>query len=215
MHVKWLNEPLKEIKGYNDLIENIKKNITPVAATGVIDVQKSQIISAISKEFGRKGLIIAADETEAKAIFNDLTLFGEKAVYFPSQDFIFYSADVHSSDITKLRYQTIDMCLKNEVDFVCTTAEALLNRLMPKNKFIENIFEIKEGDIFVLDKLIQRLVYLGYERSDIVEGVGQFSVRGGIVDVFSPVEDTAVRIEFWDDEVDSLRLFDVVSQRSL
>ena len=213
--MKWLTEPLKELEDYRYLLENIKNKNTPVLATGVIDVQKTQLIYALCKEAGATALIIGHDEADAKSIYNDILSLNEKASYFPAKDVIFYSADVHSSDITRQRFKTIDELLSGETDFVCTTAEALFERLMPKKEMNEYIFELREGDIIPLDELVQRLITMGYERSDSVEGVGQFALRGGILDIFSPVHDTAVRIEFWDDEVDSVRTFDVISQRSL
>lgn len=213
--MRWLTEPLKELADYRYLLENVKSKNTPVLATGVIDVQKTQLIYALCRETDARALIIGHDEAGAKAIYNDLAALNEKASYFPAKDVIFYSADVHSSDITRQRFKTIDELLRGETGFVCTTVEALFERLMPKEKMREFVFELREGDIMPPGELVKRLVNLGYERSDAVEGVGQFALRGGILDIFSPVHDTAVRIEFWDDEVDSIRTFDVISQRSL
>ncbi len=213
--MKWLTEPLTEFADYRYLLENIKSKNTPVLTTGVIDVQKTLLIYAICEHTGCNALIITDNESTAKDIYNDLAFLDDKAVYLPAKDFIFYSADVHSSDITKQRFKTIDDCLKGEARFVCTTAEALFERLMPKKELEKNIIELKEGDVISLEELQKKLVFMGYERSEIVEGVGQFAVRGGIVDIFSPVQESAVRIEFWDDEVDSVRSFDAMSQRSV
>ena len=213
--MKWFTEPLKEIADYRYLLENIKNRETPVLATGVIDVQKTQMIYALHKEIGKTSLIISHDDAAARAIYNDISSFDEKAVFYPSKDFIFYSADVHSSDITRQRFKAVDDIIRGEAGIVCTTAEALLERLMAKEDMQSLVFELREGDIIPIDKLVEKLVYMGYERSDSVEGVGQFALRGGIVDIYSPVHETAVRIEFWDDEVDSVRSFDVMSQRSL
>lgn len=213
--MKWLTEPLTELADYRYLLENIKLKNTPVLTTGVIDVQKTQMIYSLCEHTGCNALIISDNESSAKEIYNDLIFLDDKSVHYPAKDFIFYSADVHSSDITKQRFKVIDDCLKGEVHFISTTAEALFERLMPKDELARNVVELKEGDIISLDDLQKRLVLLGYERSQAVEGVGQFAVRGGIVDVFSPVHESAVRIEFWDDEVDSVRAFDAMSQRSI
>lgn len=213
--MKWLTEPLREIADYRYLIENIQTKNTPVLATGVIDVQKTQLIYSICEELNAKALIIAYDETAAKNICNDISMLNSRSLYYPAKDFIFYSADVHSSDITKQRFKAIDDLLRGEADFVCTTAEALFERLMTKKVMESYVLELKEGDIISLDELVKNLIFMGYERSDTVEGVGQFALRGGIIDIYSPVHETAVRIEFWDDEVDSVRTFDVMSQRSL
>lgn len=213
--MKWLTEPLTEIADYKYLLENIKSRNTPVLTTGVIDVQKTQMIYSICEHTGCNALVITDSENSAKDIYNDLTFLDEKTAYFPSKDFIFYSADVHSSDITKQRFKAIDDCLKGDVRYICATAEALFERLMPKDELKKYVLELAEGDIVSLEELQTKLVFMGYERSEIVEGVGQFAIRGGIVDVYSPVADTATRIEFWDDEVDSIRAFDSMSQRSV
>ncbi len=213
--MKWLIEPLKEIADYRHILENIRTKNTPVLATGVIDVQKTQLMYALCEDSNMKGLIIAHDEADAKAIYNDISMLNEKTMYYPAKDFIFYSADVHSSDITRQRFLTIDSLMRGEVDIICTTAEALFDRIMTKKDMEGYTVELKEEDIFPLEKLISRLVLMGYERSEVVEGVGQFAVRGGIVDIFSPVNDTAVRVEYWDDEVDSIRTFDIMNQRSM
>lgn len=213
--MKWLTEPLKEIAAYRYILENLKNKNTPVLATGVIDVQKTQLIYALCNELDSKAMIIAHDEADAKAIYNDIVAFNDRTVYFPSKDFIFYTADVHSSDITKQRFYAMDEIIKGNVDFICTTAEALLERLMPKKDMESYVFELKTGDEIPFEDLIKKLIFMGYERSETVEGVGQFAVRGGIVDVFSPVHENAIRIEFWDNEVDDIKAFDVISQRSL
>ncbi len=215
MSLKCLTEPLKEIADYRLLLQNINDKNTPVLAAGVIGAQKTQLIYALCRETGAKALVIAYDEADAKAIYNDISMMNEKAVYFPAKDFIFYSADVHSSDITRERFKAVDALIRGEADIVCTTVEALSERLMKREELEKYVFELKEGDIIPLDELAQRLVFMGYERCDTVEGPGQFAIRGGIADIFSPVHETAVRLEFWDDEIDSIRAFDIMSQRSL
>ena len=114
--MKWLTEPLREIADYRYLIENIQTKNTPVLATGVIDVQKTQLIYSICEELDSKALIIAYDETAAKNICNDISMLNAKALYYPAKDFIFYSADVHSSDITKQRFKAIDDLLRGEAE---------------------------------------------------------------------------------------------------
>ena len=213
--MKWFTEPLKEMADYRGLLENIKEKNTPVLATGVIDAQKIQLIYALCQETGRTAIVISRDDASARAIYNDLAAFEEKTVFYPSKDFIFYSADVHSGDITRQRFKAMDSLMRGEAKIVCAAGEAVLGRLMKKRDMEEAVFELREGDMMPLEELTKRLVYLGYERSDTVEGPGQFAVRGGIADIYSPINDTAVRIEFWDDEVDSVRAFDVMSQRSL
>lgn len=212
--MKWFIKPLEEIADYRYMLENIKSKNTPVLATGVIDVQKTQLIYSLCEELDCGALIITDSETLAKEIHENMEFFDDRAVYLPAKDFIFYSADVHSSDITRQRFMAMDKCIKGEARFVTATAEALFEKLMPKELLEKNIIELSAGDVIEPNELIKKLVYMGYERSESVEGVGQFAVRGGIVDIFSPVHDMPVRIEFWDDEVDLIKTFDVMSQRS-
>ena len=201
--MKWFIKPLEEIADYRYMLENIKSKNTPVLATGVIDVQKTQLIYSLCEELDCGALIITDSETSAKEIHENMEFFDDRAVYLPAKDFIFYSADVHSSDITRQRFMAMDKCIKCEARFVTATAEALFEKLMPKELLEKNIIELSAGDVIEPNELIKKLVYMGYERSESVEGVGQFAVRGGIVDIFSPVHDMPVRIEFWDDEVES------------
>ena len=213
--MKWLTQPLKELAEYRQLLEHIKENDTPVLATGVIDVQKIQMIYALCQETGAKALVISPDEVAAKAVYNDMTEFDDKTYFFPSRDFIYYSADVSSGDVNRQRFNTLDALIKNEADFVCTSMDALFIRLMKKAELANYIIEIDNDSRIDFDEFIKSLVFMGYERSETVEGVGQFAVRGGIIDIYSPVQENAVRIELWDDEIDSIKNFDVISQRSL
>ena len=106
--MKWFIKPLEEIADYRYMLENIKSKNTPVLATGVIDVQKTQLIYSLCEELDCGALIITDSETSAKEIHENMEFFDDRAVYLPAKDFIFYSADVHSSDITRQRFMAID-----------------------------------------------------------------------------------------------------------
>lgn len=208
-------EPLLELDGYKKLLDCIRMKNTPVLATGVIDVQKTHMMYAIQEHLNRPVFIITASELKAKEIWEDMQFFSENTLYYPSKDVIFYSADVHSKDIIKKRFQVMNALLKGEPIHIVASIEALFDRLVPKEKFQENVLLLKTGDVVKIEELLQSLVYMGYERAELVESAGQFAVRGGILDIFSPVEENAVRVEFWSDEIDSIRLIDAYSQRSV
>lgn len=207
---------LNENKNFRRLKDNIHNNITPVLATGVIDTQKTHLISGIEKAEGRNSIIITHSEVKAKEIYKDMCFFaGNNVHYYPSKDIIFYFADVKSVDIIKHRFEILSQLVEGKPATIVLSADALFDKMVSPQVFRSFILEIKPGDILTINELAQRLVFMGYERCDIVEGQGQFAIRGGILDLFSTVSENAVRIEFFDDEVDSIRLLDSMSQRSI
>ncbi len=202
-----------EFKLFKNLMEKEKST---VLATGVLDSQKAHLIYAMEYLLKKSSLIIAANELKAKEIYDDMRFFiKDKIMYYPSKDIIFYSADVKSSDIIKKRFEIIEKLINGEKISVVLSIEALFDRLAEKEIFKKHIININEGDKISLDELAKKLIFMGYERCELVEGQGQFAVRGGIMDLFSSVMENAVRIEFWDDEVDSIRILDSYSQRSV
>lgn len=204
------NNEFKKLSSY------INDNITPILATGVIDTQKTHLIYGTNHSLGKNSVIITHSELKAKEIQKDLSFFLHNQVYlYPSKDIIFYSADVKSTDIIKNRFEVLSRLINGENITVVLSVEALLDRLVPPDIFKEYIIELNSGDTVSIDELTQKLVFMGYERTDMVEGQGQFAVRGGILDLFSTVSSNAVRIEFWGDEIDSIRLLDAYSQRSI
>lgn len=208
---------LKENKNFNKLKNYISdKSHTPVLASGVIDTQKSHLIAGLNLEFNNSSMVITNSELKAKEIYNDLKFFmKDKVMLYPAKDVIFYWADVKSLDIIKQRFEIISKILNGEKITVVLSAEALFDRLVPADIFKEFIFDINTGDQIDINEVCQKLVLMGYERCEMVEGQGQFALRGGILDIFSSVNTHAVRIELWGDEVDSIRILDTVSQRSI
>lgn len=207
---------LKENSNFNKLIYDLNNNITPVLTTGVIDTQKAHLISGIANENSCSSLIITSSELKAKEIYNDMKFFNKKNVYlYPSKDIIFYWADVKSLDIIKERFSIISKLVNNEKLTVVLSVESLFDRLVPMDIIKKFIMEIKVGDDIDLENFTKQLILMGYERCEMVEGQGQFAIRGGIIDIFSPVCDNAVRIELWDTEIDSIRYLDTKSQRSI
>ena len=207
--------PLLKLDGFKKIENDILEKNSPILVTGVVDTQKSHIIGAISENLDRPALIITYSETRAKEIYNDMQFFNKNCMYYPAKDILFYSADVRSDDIVRQRLTVINEILNNSKCTVVLSVEALFDRLLPKEDFESHILEFKEGDIVDIDRLCEKLIFMGYDRADITESRGVFSVRGGIIDIFSPIDETAIRIELWDDEIDSIRLMDADSQRSI
>ena len=203
-----------------DTLESYKSlssfSSNPVLATGVSGSQKWHLASAILAQSNRSGLIVTYSELAAKAIFEDMRYFFPNSCYFyPSRDPLFHAADVRSTDIARERFGVINKILANERLIVVLSAEALLDRITPKKDFTDNILNLRVSDIYEFDELVKRISGMGYSRTLQVEGPGQYAVRGGIIDICRIVGDPlALRIEFFGDEVDSIRFLDIFSQRS-
>lgn len=213
--MKALTEPLLELEGYQNILEAIDKNQTPVFATGVIDVEKSHLLCAIKEHSKRPLLILTYSELRARQLLEDISFFYKNPIYYPAKDILFYSADVHSMEMNRQRFAVLERLLSGERPIIVASAEALLDRYPQKKSFTKFILKLKVGDIIDINKLTKQLVCLGYERAELVESAGQFALRGGILDIFSLTAEDAVRIELWDDEIDSIRSIDATSQRSV
>lgn len=207
-------EPLQELKEFHDIKENLVLKNTPIHVTGCIDSQKCHLMSGIGIDYKYK-IIITHNDIKAKEIYEDYKLYDKGVFLYPAKDIIFYSADIHSNAITKDRLTIIKRLLNNEPTTIVTTLDGGIDRILPLNIIKSRIITIEEGGILDLDKLKAELVHLGYEREGQVEGPGQFAIRGGIIDIYPLTEDCPYRIELWDDEIDTIRSFDLESQRSI
>lgn len=162
-----------------------------------------------------KILILTSNESKSKKYEDDLKAYYKDADRLQPKEFILYNVDALSRDIEYKRTNTLDKIVTSKKMILTASVNSIITRVMSKDRFKENIIELKYGKSYDLDELKQNLVKLHYERVDSVEGVGQFSIRGGIFDVFSPSDTNPVRIEFFDDEVDSIRSIDLKTQRSV
>ncbi|OON97534.1 MAG: transcription-repair coupling factor [Epulopiscium sp. Nele67-Bin005] len=211
-----LVEPFKQLPQWGTFIEKLKtKNYGTIV--GTVDACKSHLIYGICAETSCYPIIITHNDMEAKNIFEDMQfLYGEENVYlYPSKDILFYDADVHSMDITAERMRVINALIGKKDSIVIMSVEALLNPLSTKEVWQSYHYKIKEGDVVDIDKLTHFLLEVGYERVAKVEAIGQFAVRGGIVDIYSPTYIMPYRMELWDNEIDSIRRFNPLTQRSI
>jgi transcription-repair coupling factor (superfamily II helicase) len=207
---------LEDNREYKRLSKAVSDGCEVTLTTGVADGQKAHIIYGLAQDKPTAQLVITGSELKAKELVQDLSCFLKNRVcLYPSKDIIFYSADVKSIDIVKNRFEVLARLLNGEPLTVVLSVEALFDKLVMPDVFKNYILKLKTGDSINLEELERKLVFMGYERCDMVEGQGQFAVRGGILDLFSTVSDNAVRIEFWGDEIDSIRILDAVSQRSV
>ena len=198
-----------------DLSNQIENKKSPISISGLTDVGMVELLSAINQYNKKPILLITYNEIQAKQILEIIENFEkEKAVLFPKKEIVTYDFVAESKDLPYERIETLNKIKDKKNLIVVTTIEALMQKLPPKEILFKNILEFKVGDIYNLDELKKTLVNLGYSRCEFIEGRGQFSVRGGIVDI-SINETLGVRIEFWGDEVDSIRNFNITSQRSI
>ena len=198
-----------------DLSNQIENKKSPISISGLTDVGMVELLSAINQYNKKPILLITYNEIQAKQILEIIENFEkEKAVLFPKKEIVTYDFVAESKDLPYERIETLNKIKDKRNLIVVTTIEALMQKLPPKEILFKNILEFKVGDIYNLEELKKTLVNLGYSRCEFIEGRGQFSVRGGIVDI-SINENLGVRIEFWGDEVDSIRNFNITSQRSI
>lgn len=216
--MKTFYAPLSELAGIEQLKKDFEVTGQPVMISGCIDTQKIHLVHAAVNDY-RFRLIITGDEAKAREMQKDSRFFDKSSIYYPAKDFIFYSADVHGNQLAGERLRCIQKIIAaqdNKTNItVITTIDGCVDMLMPLQRYRDNIIHFKNSDIIDTEKLISKLVGIGYTRVPMIDGQGQFAVRGGIIDIFSYTDETPVRIELWDDEIDSIRFFDVESQRSV
>lgn len=216
--MKTFYAPLSELAGIEQLKKDFEVTGQPVMISGCIDTQKIHLVHAAVNDY-RFRLIITGDEAKAREMQEDSRFFDKSSIYYPAKDFIFYSADVHGNQLSGERLRCIQKIIAaqdNKTNItVITTIDGCVDMLMPLQRYRDNIIHFKNSDIIDTEKLVSKLVGIGYTRVPMIDGQGQFAVRGGIIDIFSYTDETPVRIELWDDEIDSIRFFDVESQRSV
>jgi len=184
---------------------------------GLSDSQRAYITSLISKSTKKSQLIITPDSTSAKKLHEDLNFFLPNCnVYlYPIDEVLPYELAAHSSDITAQRLNVMGKLLLGENCIIIAPVQALFRKLPPPTLFEKLSFSLDFDSQFDIETYSNRLVTMGYERADMVDGMGQFSIRGGIVDIFPLTAENPIRIELFGDEIDSIRIFDVVDQRSI
>lgn len=210
--MRFLDSVIKESKEYKTLEKTIKRR-AHAAAIGVSGVHKANIISALCRERSAKAFCLAQNEREAQQLCSDICCMGLRAMVYPKKDFAFITSQVKSPEYEHQRLNVLSRMAAGDYDVVIATADAAVQYTMPKSVLRSVSRVIKQDDELDLTELERAFVMLGYERCANVEGRGQFSIRGGIIDLFAPDADAPVRIELWGDAVDTINYFDVETQR--
>lgn len=209
-----LTEPLKELECYQRAEATFKKKGTSVLISGCVDSQKWNLAWGLGEKFHDRIFVTYSDQ-RVREIYEDLKIYDKNVHAFPAKDVIFYEADVHSNKLTRDRLICVKRIMSGLPCTMVTTFSGLMNVGADFSLLKNSILKITADSTVSENALVKRLTAMGYERTYQVETGGQFSVRGGIIDVFDLTEDNPFRIELWGDEVASLRSFDVESQRSV
>ncbi len=196
------------------LINNIENKKSPIAISGLNDVGMVEVLTA-TYEYTKKPIcVLTYNEIQAKRIFQDIKYFTENVIYFPKKEVVTYDYVAESKENLYERIEALNKIKNKRSQIIVTTIGAVLQKLPSKNTLYKNEIKFKVGDIYNLEDIKKKLVDLGYVRYDLIDGRGQFSVRGDIVDI-SINQKTGIRVEFWGDEIDSIREFNIESQRSI
>ncbi len=212
--MKSFTEPLLDLKEYEELKNVLSKQKGIVQVSGCIDTQKPHLIYSLSQEKGNR-LIVTFNEQKARELYENYRFYDKRAVYYPAKDVLFYQSDIRGNLLTAERLQAVKAIVEWEQVTVITTFDALMDKIAPLDNIKSGILVYSVGDSMNIEEMKQKLVQLGYERNYQIESAGQFAVRGGILDIFPLTDEVPYRIELWGDEIDSIRSFEVDSQRSI
>ncbi len=202
-------------KEYRSLLESVKNKHTPCVVSGMCESSRPFFVASALKDLGQKGLIVVPEEKDVYALQRVLSAFFDKVLVYPVRDFVFENVAASSREWEHERLNVLKAVCDNRFDVVITVPDALMQYTIPKENLENNTIRLKLGDELSVSSLCRRLEEMGYSRTEVVEGPGQFTNRGGIVDVFTPQYREPVRIDFFGDEVDLIGFFDILNQRTI
>ena len=206
--------PLQGLAEFEQIKEKSKTNKGILQVSGCMESQKSHLMYGLSG-IAPYRLILAEDERRAREIYEDYRFYDRKVYFYPAKDLLFFQADIHGNLLIRQRMKVIKALLEEKELTVVTSIDGCMDFLESLEKIKEQLIHYESDSTVDTEQLKNQLVALGYERVGQVEMPGQFSVRGGIVDIYCLTEENPWRIELWGDEIDSIRSFDPESQRSL
>ena len=206
--------PLGELAGFLQMKDLLVKKKESISLTGCVDSQKVHMMAGLGERFKYK-VIVTFSDLRAKEIAQDYSFYDRNVVVYPGKDLIFYQADIHGNQLVKDRIQVLKRILEGKPITVITTFSAFMTPMMPMEIFRRFTIGITKNEEISEQELSKKLVSMGYQKTHQVEAPGQFSVRGGIIDIFDLTQENPYRMELWGEEVESLRSFDILSQRSI
>lgn len=211
--MKCLLDILKTEPDYAQMLKCVQTDSLPLAASGLSGVHKALVTACLVTHTGKKAAVITPDEQTAIAIKNDIESLGISALLFTSRDYNTQRMTGYSKEYEHKRIYTLSRALDGAFDVALVPVDAAVQYTVPPEILAGNIITVNSTDGLNVSQFCESLVNAGYVRSELCEGVGQFAVRGGIIDVFATGNDCPVRIELWGDQVDSLSFFDAATQR--
>lgn len=211
-----LLSPMKDSLQYAQLIETLKNSMAPVGIYGISASQKSHIAYGLHQDLGRRICILTYSDLEAQQIYQDLKFYiKDQVLLFPTKDIVFYDIEANSNEMDEERIKTLNKLTEGGDYIVVASLEALLLKITPPEIYKRYQITLNIGKRLNLSQIIETFIIQGYERTEGVQGKGEFSIRGGIIDIFPPSEEKPIRIELFDDEIDSIRHFSVDTQKSI
>lgn len=210
--MNFLVDVLKQNEAFKTLLKNAKTG-SSLCVSGLTSVSKAYIIYSMCRAKNVTALCIASDEKEAQTLCNDLCSMGARAMFYPVRDYNFIDLQSKSHEYEHTRLKVLLKLCEGECDVVVTCADAACQLTVPQKVLRDSTLVLEEGREIAIERAVRALTLLGYERFDAVDGNGQFSLRGGILDFFMPDSEYPVRAEFWGDEITDLSYFDTETQR--
>lgn len=209
-----LTAPLQELGAYEEIKTALQKSAVNLSVTGCVDSQKLHMVYGLGDGFKYK-IIVTFSDLKAKELYEDYKFYDRNVKIYPAKDLIFYQADIHGNQLVTERIKCLKRIIENRPMTIITTFSALMTPQIPLEVLEKNVIPIKIRGEVDEKQLAKQLVSMGYEKNYQVEAPGQFSIRGGIIDIYDLTEENPYRIELWGEEVDSIRSFDILSQRSI
>ena len=204
---------LTKIEDFNKLKSCVSSKKLPAGAVGLTDINKAFTVHSLCEETGKKAFVITPDEASAVRFYEDLSQLQGGVLLYPKREFTFLDVEGISREFEQIRLGVLSKIIKGDYTAVVMSAAAAVQLTMPPEALKSRTFTISTGDEIIIENTVEKLIKAGYTRFDQVDGTSQFSVRGGLIDIFPPGADEPVRIELWGDTVDSITHFDISTQR--
>lgn len=206
--------PLEELGEYDEIIKMLGKKRAAVTISGCVDSEKLHMIYGLGDGFRCK-IIATFSDLKAKELYEDYQFYDRNVIIYPAKDLIFFQADIHGNQLTMQRMKCLRRLMEGKPTTIITTYDAFMEPQIPLSIYKKSVVHINKLSSIDESELAIRLTELGYEKNYQVEAPGQFSIRGGIIDIFDLTEENPYRIELWGEDVESIRSFDILSQRSI
>ena len=215
MRLEGLMEPLIESQKFHEIKENIDNKKFPLGIYGLSESGRTYLMNTIFEKSDESLVIVTNSDIEAKNLYEDLIFYTSDVYYFPVREVVFYNIDAISGDLRWARLKVIKEILNSKKKIIVTSIESFAANYTPREYYENHKIELSIHEEVDFNKINRLLVEGGYERVEMVEGKGEFALRGGILDVYPPDSIYPYRIELFGDEIDSIRRFNVESQRSI